>query len=135
MLARIVKSTQIGSVVLRQYPRSSICSQIRPFSDKVNQIAEDNQSEQKAETNDKLGSFAKAFRDFEKLNETPPQKPVENVPFKKLLRDSKFVDVSLSWKFISVSLTKKSLMSNIRLLRNQVNNRNNFSFIFSWVIL
>lgn len=93
MLARIVKPVQIGIVALRQYPRCAVSSQIRQFSDKVDETAANSQSEQKAQSDDKLGSFAKAFKEFEKIND-PPKKPVENVSFKKLLRDSKLVDVS-----------------------------------------
>lgn len=93
MLARVIKSTQIGMVALRQYPRSVVCSQIRQSSDKADEP--NSQSEQKTNSDDKLGSFAKAFIEFEKLNETP-RKPVESISFKKLLRESKLVDVSES---------------------------------------
>lgn len=94
MLARIVKSVQGGKVALRQYPRLAVCLQIRQFSDKIDETSATNQSEQKTNTNDKLGSFAKAFQDFEKMNEAPIPAPVDAVPFKKLLRESKLVDVS-----------------------------------------
>lgn len=55
--------------------------------------------------NDKLGSFAKAFEKY-----TKPQveaKPVvENLPFSRLLRESKFVDVSPIEYTISNELDK-----------------------------
>ncbi|XP_031635363.1 28S ribosomal protein S28, mitochondrial [Contarinia nasturtii] len=94
MLARIVKSTQIGSVVLRQYPRVTVCSQVKHFSDKVDEAAANTSSnEEKVETNNKLGSFAKAFIELEKINEEKEPAPVVQVPFKKLLKDSKFIDL------------------------------------------
>lgn len=93
MFARVVKSTQIGNLALKQYSRLAACSQIRQYSDVGDGKAASDSSEPKAESNSKLGSFAKAFEDLEKINE-PVVAPVENIPFKKLLRESKLVDVS-----------------------------------------
>lgn len=93
MLARIVKSAQVGSVALRQYPRSALYAQVKHFSDKADDGTESSRtSEQKS--SDKLGTFAKAFNELEQINEKKDQTPVDTVPFKKLLRQSKLIDVS-----------------------------------------
>ncbi|XP_055311108.1 28S ribosomal protein S28, mitochondrial [Sitodiplosis mosellana] len=92
MLARIVKSVQTGSVALRQYPRAAVYVQIKHFSDKAdNETVTNSSSEEKL--SDKLGSFAKAFKEFEQINEKKDETPVHTVPFKKLLRQSKLVDL------------------------------------------
>lgn len=94
MLSRIVRSVQIGSVALRQYPRAIVYAQTRCFSDnRIDETTTNSPDEQKA--SDKLGSFAKAFKELEQINEKKPEAPVDSVPFKKLLRQSKLVDVSL----------------------------------------
>lgn len=93
MLARIVKSVKIGSVALRQYPCSAVYTQAQHFSDKAdNETESSRSSEQKS--SDKLGTFAKAFNELEQINQKKDQTPVDTVPFKKLLRQSKLVDVS-----------------------------------------
>lgn len=92
MLARIAKSVQIGSVALRQYQRATVYAQIRHFSDKADKTTTTNPNEQNA--NDKLGTFAKAFNELEKINEKKDEIPVESASFMKLLRQSKLIDVS-----------------------------------------
>lgn len=96
MLARISKSIQSASVpLLRQCPTQlAVFTQIKSFCDKVNQNTTTDSTNQKDEPATKLGSFAKAFREIEQLVEKPKQKPVENVPFKKMLRESSLIDVS-----------------------------------------
>lgn len=92
MLVRIVKSIQIGTVVLRQYPRTTtVYAQIKHFSDKADETTANSPSEQ---ASNKLGTFAKAFKELEQINEKKDVTPVDTVPFKKLLRQSKLVDVS-----------------------------------------
>lgn len=102
MLARIAKSVQIGSIAFRQYPRSAVYSQIKQFSDKVDETTAKTSSddEQAQKNSDKLGSFAKAFIELENINKTKESAPVDNVPFKKMLKDSNFVDVSQKKKFL-----------------------------------
>lgn len=95
MFARISKSIQIGSIALRQHPRSAVVSQIKRFSDKSNETTTTEQSDQQVETSDKLGTFAKAFQEIQDIAEKPDQTPVENLPFKKLLRQSHLIDVSV----------------------------------------
>lgn len=95
MLVRLAKTVQIGGVVaLRTHPKTTVFTQIRQFSDKTNETASKESNETKSESDIKLGSFAKAFQEFEKINDKPIETPAENVPFKKLLRQSKMVDVS-----------------------------------------
>lgn len=95
MFARIAKSIQIGSIVLRQHPRSAVISQIKHFSDKSNETTTTESNEPKVETSEKLGTFAKAFQEIQDIVEKPQTAPVENLPFKKLLRQSHLVDVSV----------------------------------------
>lgn len=94
MFTRITKTVQIGCVSLRQYPKAAVFTQVKHFSDKPSETTTTDINEAKVEPNEKLGSFAKAFQDFEKVNDKPTEKPVVNIPFKKLLRESKLVDVS-----------------------------------------
>lgn len=92
MLVRIAKSIQIGTVALRQYPyAATVFAQIKHFSDKADETTTNSPSE---EASKKLGSFAKAFKELEQINEKKDLTPVDTVPFKKLLRQSKLVDVS-----------------------------------------
>lgn len=106
MLSRVVKSIQIGSTALKQYSRLPLCTQIRQFSDIVDGKAAGDTSASNTETNSKLGSFAKAFEEFEKLNaQAEVAVPVDNIPFKKLFRESKFIDVSL----LQMLLTEKCI--------------------------
>lgn len=93
MLARITRSVQIGNAAFRQYPRFVLHSQIKQFSDKADETTTKDSSDGKTESTVKLSGFAKAFEELEKINEKPVVQ-VENVPFKKLLRQSNFVDVS-----------------------------------------
>lgn len=91
MLVGISKSIQIGTSVLRQYPRTAtVHAQIKYFSDKADETITNSPSEQ---TSNKLGTFAKAFIELEQINEKKNLTPVDTVPFKKLLRQSKLVDV------------------------------------------
>lgn len=100
MLVRVAKTVQIGSgFALRTHPKTTVFTQIRQFSDKTNETTSNESNETKTKSDVKLGSFAKAFQEFEKINDKPIETPAENVPFKKLLRQSKMVDVS---KFESV---------------------------------
>lgn len=96
MLARISKSVQYASVSLRQYPSQlAVFTQIKSFCEKVNENKSTDSTDQKAEPAAiKLGSFAKAFKEIEQLVEKPKEKPIENVPFKKMLRESSLIDVS-----------------------------------------
>lgn len=94
MFTRITKTVQIGSVALRLHPKVAIFSQIKQFSDKSNESTPNESSKLEPNSNEKLGSFAKAFQELEKINDKPIEAPVENIPFKKLLRQSKLVDVS-----------------------------------------
>lgn len=96
MLARILKSVQYASVPLRQCPSQlGVFTQIKCFSEKINESASnDSINNQKTETDTKLGSFAKAFEEIEQLTKNPNEKPVECVPFKKMLRESNLIDVS-----------------------------------------
>lgn len=110
MLARIAKSVQIGTVVFRQCPRSAVFSQIKHFSDKSNETTTTDSSEQKVESTEKLGDFAKAFKEIEDLLDAP-KAPVESVPFKKLLRESHFVDVSYSTLGIQISIPNRTTIS------------------------
>lgn len=69
--------------------------QCRLFTDKTDDVnpsaTEDNTSVDK----EKLGGFAKAFEKFSQPQKEVRVEPVvENVPFSRLLRKSKFVDVS-----------------------------------------
>lgn len=89
MLAGLAKSVQFGSVALKNYPRLPVYSHVKHFCDKI-----DSPTEQKPEVNDKLGSFAKAFNELEQINAEKEAAPVENLSFKKLIRQSTLVDVS-----------------------------------------
>lgn len=96
MLARISKSIQYASVPLRQYPSQlAVFTQLKWFCDKVNEKTSTDSTNQKTEPATKLGSFAQAFKEIEQLVEQPKRKPVENVPFKKMLRESSLIDVSV----------------------------------------
>lgn len=102
MIARITKSIHIGSVALRQHSRSIVFSQIKHFSDKTNDSATTESTEQiKIETDKKLGTFAKAFQEIQDMVDKPDKPSVENLPFKKLLRHSNLVDVSVFSKITS----------------------------------
>lgn len=96
MLARISKSVQSASVpLLRQYPTQlAVFTQIKSFCNKGNENTPTESTNQKDEPATKLGSFAKAFKEIEELVEKPREKPVENVPFKQMLRESSLIDVS-----------------------------------------
>lgn len=95
MLARLTKSLQCASA-LRQYPSQlAAFTQIKSFCEKANENTSTDTTNQSAEpAATKLGSFAKAFKEIEQLVDQPKEKPVENVPFKKMLRESTLIDVS-----------------------------------------
>lgn len=67
--------------------------QCRFFTDKTDDVNPPATEDKSPVENEKLGGFAKAFDKF-----AQPKKEVkavvENVPFSRLLRESKFVDVS-----------------------------------------
>lgn len=96
MLARISKSIQSASVpLLRQYPTQlAVFTQSKSFCSKGNENTTTESTNQKDDPATKLGSFAKAFKEIEQLVEKPKEKTVENVPFKKMLRESSLIDVS-----------------------------------------
>lgn len=94
MFTRITK--YIGCVAVRQNFQYPAIMQLKYFSDKVNDTPSNVTDEQKTEPTDKLGTFAKAFNEFEEILKKPTKAPTENVPFKKLLRQSAFIDVSPS---------------------------------------
>lgn len=91
---RIIKRTiQVNGNNLRKCNRIAFVQQTKPFSD---QLVEPSKSSEKSEGNDRLGGFAKAFNEFNEMVNAPKQPDVvESVPFRKLLRNSKFFDVSL----------------------------------------
>lgn len=95
----INKSFRVINLMHRQQQR--VCLQHiqqRLFSDKTDNVpTSTEEGVAKSETenkSDKLGGFAKAFEKFSKPWEEA--KPViENLSFSKLLRESKFIDVSV----------------------------------------
>lgn len=89
---------------IHRAPRLRIGRQIQCclFSDDVKTpttettaAADDHDQPDSTEQNDKLGSFARAHDKYTKIVDAKPEKPVaESLPFAKLLRQSKFIDVS-----------------------------------------
>lgn len=67
--------------------------QCRLFTDKTDDVNPPATEDKSPVDNEKIGGFAKAFEKFSQpKKEVEPV--VENVPFSRLLRESKFVDVS-----------------------------------------
>lgn len=94
MLRVILRTIQWNNSFLTQYQYQSVAAhQIRKFSDKPENVDQSQDSEKLQEN--KLGAFAKAFKELDEIANAPAKEPVaQAVPFKKLLRNSKFIDVS-----------------------------------------
>lgn len=93
MFQIILRTVQVNGNNLRKCNRIALVQQTKPFSD---QPVEPSKSSEKPEGNDRLGGFAKAFNEFNEIVNAPKQPDiVESIPFKKMLRNSKFFDVSV----------------------------------------
>lgn len=103
MFHLIARSSRVSGIVSKQCHRLIVTNQIRNFSDKsddskttdtVNTIV-DEQNKNELDKTAKLGGFAKAFNEITELVNKPKQPVEDSVPFKKLLRNSKLIDVSI----------------------------------------
>lgn len=93
MFRIISRTVQVNGNKLEKCNRIAFVQQTIPFSAKP---VEPSTGSEKSEDNGRLGGFAKAFNKFNKIANAPKQPDVvESVPFKKLLRNSKFIDVSV----------------------------------------
>lgn len=91
MFRLVPRSVQVSKLVWKQCHQSAVLHSMRSFSDKT----DNRQSTEECEKpSDRLGGFAKAFNEIEQIVNKPQETVVESVPFKKLLRNSKFIDVS-----------------------------------------
>lgn len=93
MFRIISRTVQVNGNNLKKCNRIALFQQTKPFSA---QPVEPPTGSEKSEGNDRLGGFAKAFNEMNEMLNAPEQPDVvESVPFKKLLRNSKFFDVSV----------------------------------------
>lgn len=88
MFRIVSRSIQMNRMISNRFNQPVFVQQIKNYSDKPTQT-----SDECEKSPEKLGGFAKAFNEMEHMINKPEEPVVETVPFKKLLRNSKFVDV------------------------------------------
>lgn len=94
IISRTVQVNRNGNKLRKCY-RIAFVQQTKSFSNQPVEPEKSKDSE-KSKDDNRLGGFAKAFNEFNEIVNAPKQPDiVASVPFKKLLRNSKFFDVSV----------------------------------------
>lgn len=102
MFHLVARLSRVSGIVSKQCRRLIATNQIRNFSDKSDEkitdtvgTIVDEQNKNELDKTAKLGGFAKAFNEITELVNKPKQPVEDSVPFKKLLRNSNLIDVSI----------------------------------------